>query len=164
MNSQQRPVALRLAKWHQAMANEPNRNGAKKEKHAITADLLRELLAEPVQEPVAWMSVYPGLPLFVTHAAHEHPQSIVVRESYTIPLYAAPQQPMRCPEDGGACGAGGYCRPEPQQRRPLTDEEALAIIKSTPQEDVTQEGWIRRQRLSWVRAIERAHGITGEQE
>ncbi len=77
---------------------------------------------------------------------------------------AAPQQPMRCPEDGGECGAGGYCRPEPQQRRPLTDEEALAIIKSTPQEDVTQEGWIRRQRLSWVRAIERAHGITGEQK
>ena len=73
---------------------------------------------------------------------------------------AAPQQPMRCPDDGGECGAGGYCRPE--QRKPLTDEEALAIIKSTPQEDVTQEGWIRRQRLSWVRAIERAHGITGE--
>ncbi|MBK8105986.1 MAG: hypothetical protein IPK42_10595 [Betaproteobacteria bacterium] len=70
--------------------------------------------------------------------------------------YAAPQQPMRCPEDGGACGAGGYCRPEPQQRKPLTDDEALALIRATPQEDVTQEGWIRRQRLSWVRAIEEA--------
>ena len=75
---------------------------------------------------------------------------------------AAPQQPMRYPEDGGECGAGGYCRPE--QRMPLTDDEALALIRATPQEDVTQEGWIRRQRLSWVRAIERAHGITGEQE
>jgi hypothetical protein len=52
-----------------------------------------------------------------------------------------------------------YTHP-PQQRKPLTDDEALALIRATPQEDVTQEGWIRRQRLSWVRAIERA--ITGE--
>ena len=85
-------------------------------KKAAEAELgyYREMMAaEPVQAPVAWMSTYPGLPLFVTHAAHEHPQSTAVRESYTVPLYAAPQQLMRCPEDGGECGAGGYCRPEP---------------------------------------------------
>lgn len=36
-------------------------------------------------------------------------------------LAAETVQPMRCPEDGGACGAGGYCRPEPQQRKPLSE-------------------------------------------
>ena len=125
--------------------------------HALkeAIDLLRELAAEPVQEPVGWLNEIDG------EFEHSHKPWMDDDEEW-VPLYAAPQQPMRCPEDGGACGAGGYCRPE--QRKPLTDEEALAIIKSTPQEDVTQEGWIRRQRLSWVRAIERAHGITGEQK
>jgi len=120
------------------------------------AALLRELAAEPVQEPVAWQ--LPGTDSFLTAVAKTHHGARA--EAYSIPLYAAPQQPMRCPDDGGECGAGGYCRPE--QRKPLTDDEALALIRATPQEDVTQEGWIRRQRLSWVRAIERAHGITGE--
>ena len=32
-------------------------------------------------------------------------------------LRAALAEPMRCPEDGGACGAGGYCRPEPKGER-----------------------------------------------
>ena len=41
---------------------------------------------------------------------------------------AAPQQPMRCPEDGGECGAGGYCRPEPQQHKPLSDEQIESIV------------------------------------
>ena len=55
MTPAQRAVALRLAKWHQAMADEPNRNGAKKEKHAITADILRELAADSTHEPDGWL-------------------------------------------------------------------------------------------------------------
>ena len=35
-----------------------------------------------------------------------------------------------------------------------------ALKKANDQaEHFEREGWIRRQRLSWVRAIERAHGI-----
>jgi hypothetical protein len=113
--------------------------------------------SEQVQEPVGWLNDIDG------EFEHSHKPWMDNPSEEWHPVYAVPQQPMRCPEDGGECGAGGYCRPEPQQRKPLTDDEALALIHATPQEDVTQEGWIRRQRLSWVRAIERAHGI-GEQE
>jgi hypothetical protein len=128
-------------------------------KKAAEAELgyYREMMAaEPVQAPVAWMSTYPGLPLFVTHAAHEHPQSTAVRESYTVPLYAAPQQLMRCPTDGGECGAGGYCRPEPQQRKPLSDEVVAKLINDEWATPDVPSAW------KFARAIERAHGITGE--
>ena len=47
--------ALKLALWHEAMAKEPNRNQAKREKHEATAKLIKEALAKPDQEPVAWM-------------------------------------------------------------------------------------------------------------
>ncbi len=97
--------------------------------------------AEPQDEPVAWMSTYPGRPLFVTHAAHEHPQSTVVRESYTIPLYAAPQQ-----------------------RKPLTDEQIDAVHEQAFRELVAT-GWNggmcgEQWDHAAARAIERA--ITGE--
>ena len=157
--------------------NETQRSAAERLADAVmhpeAAALLRELaagpvvnqqmtteLAEPVQEPVAlmWQHEETGRVTFTTMA-----DPYVGKRWHRIPLYAAaPQQPMHCPKDGGECGAGGYCRPEPVQRKPLTDDEALALIRATPQEDVTQEGWIRRQRLSWVRAIEHMHGITGE--
>ena len=99
------------------------------------AELLRELAAEPVQEATPDdMKVYDAI------AAN----------------YAAPQQPMRCPTDGGECGAGGYCRPEPQQRRPLTDKDIVALLAW----DDYLGGCITL--LEFARAIERAHGITGE--
>ena len=65
---------------------------------------------------------------------------------------AAPQQPMRCPEDGGECGAGGYCRPE--QRKPLTRDELLSLWK--------QHGYKSAMCEPFARAVEEAHGITGE--
>jgi hypothetical protein len=152
MTPEQRAAAERLADELQRF------DGAERESlRDEAAALLRELAAEPVQEPVGWLHDETG------EFEHSH-QQWMESDGDWVPLYAAPQQPMHCPKDGGECGAGGYCRPEPVQRRPLTDDEALALIRATPQEDVTQEGWIRRQRLSWVRAIERAHGITGEQE
>ena len=49
----------------------------------------------------------------------------------------------------------------PQAAQPLSDEQALAILRDTPQQDVTQPGWILRRRLAWVRAIEAAHNIKG---
>jgi hypothetical protein len=61
---------------------------------------------------------------------------------------------MHCPKDGGECGAGGYCRPEPVQRRPLTDKDIVALLAW---DDYTG-GCITL--LDFARAIERA--ITGE--
>ena len=120
--------------------------------------LLRELLAaEPVQEPVAlmWQHEETGRVTFTTMA-----DPYVGKRWHRIPLYAAaPQQPMRCPEDGGACGAGGYCRPEPQQRKPLTREQ-IDTVWSSLGSFTDRESDYR----IFARAIERAHGITGEQK
>jgi len=133
MNPKQREAAERLA--DRLLHSLTNDMGCAVE----TAALLRELLAEPQGELVAWMSTYPGIPLFVTHAAHEHPQSTVVRESYTIPLYIHP----------------------PQQRKPLTDEQIKAIWwqceSKTRDSDPRHEWWSQ-----FARAIERSHGITGD--
>lgn len=154
MTPTQRAAAERLADDLQRF------DGAERESlRDEAAALLRELAAEPVQEPVAYIDPRQLAAGYVTLLCITRPEyrsyADVAEGIHYTPVYLhPPQQPMRCPTDGGECGAGGYCRPE--QRKPLTDEEALAIIKSTPQEDVTQEGWIRRQRLSWVRAIEEA--------
>ena len=72
---------------------------------------------------------------------------------------AAPQQPMHCPKDGGECGAGGYCRPEPVQRKPLTREQ-IDTVWSSLGSFTDRESDYR----IFARAIERAHGITGEQK
>jgi hypothetical protein len=50
--------AMKLALWHEAMAKEPNRNQAKREKHEATAKFIREALAKQEQgEPVGdWVS------------------------------------------------------------------------------------------------------------
>ena len=42
--------ALKLALWHEAMAREPNRNQAKREKHEATAKFIKEALAQPEQD------------------------------------------------------------------------------------------------------------------
>ena len=43
--------ALKLALWHEAMAREPNRNQAKREKHEATAKFIKKSLAHPEQYP-----------------------------------------------------------------------------------------------------------------
>ena len=43
--------ALKLALWHEAMAREPNRNQAKREKHEATAKFIKESLAQSEQYP-----------------------------------------------------------------------------------------------------------------
>ena len=89
-------------------------------------------------EPVAGWRMVPADPTDAMVDATHHGQPVA--DIYRDMIAAAPPAPQR---------AG----------RVLTDEQALAIIRDTPHEDVTREGWIRRQRLAWVRAIERAHGI-----
>jgi len=77
---------------------------------------------------------------------------------------AAPQQPMRCPDDGGECGAGGYCRPEPVQRKPLSDEQISNRLWESDWPEVLLSDFVRAKLRVFARAIERAHGITGEQK
>lgn len=136
------------------------------------AAILRELLAEPVQEPVAWhvCSVNSDGSLSLEFAAsweesaHEHINDAI--NEYDIdgatswvvrPVYAAPQQPMHCPKDGGECGAGGYCRPEPQQRKPLSDEQVRQIVVDASTSWAFKRDGSTSMRIA--RAIERAHGI-----
>ena len=66
------------------------------------------------------------------------------------PLRELAQEPLICPEDGGQCGAGGYCRP---QRKPLRDAQ---IVGSLAWDDYLG-GCITL--LAFARAIEAAHGI-----
>ena len=122
-------------------------------------------LAEPVQEPVAW-GVFVDDELFKPfnckdeavdwfQAQYNHGS----RYDYLVlPLYTyPPQQPMHCPKDGGECGAGGYCRPEPVQRRPLSDEQINRLDT-----EAIRGGPDSQYAFRFARAIERA--ITGEQK
>ena len=114
-------------------------------------------LAEPVQEPVAlmWQHEETGRVTFTTMA-----DPYVGKRWHRIPLYAAaPQQPMHCPKDGGECGAGGYCRPEPVQRRPLSDEQINRLDT-----EAIHGGPDSQYAFRFARAVEKAHSITGEQE
>ena len=150
MTPQQRAAAERLADELQQF------DGTEREslRDDVSA-LLRELAAEPVIEPAIWIQS--------NHLQHARNGPYLVRTGPTklmsdfIPLYAAPQQPMRCPTDGGECGAGGYCRPEPQQRKPLTREQ-IDTVWSSLGSFTDRESDYR----IFARAIERAHGITGE--
>jgi len=113
--------------------------------------------AEPVQEPVAYVDPRQLAAGYVTLLCVTRPEyrsyADVAEGIHYTPVYLhPPQQPMRCPTDGGECGAGGYCRPEPQQRKPLTDKQIEAILDEF---DVDLEAW-----KPLARAIERA--ITGE--
>ena len=102
--------------------------------------LLRELAAEPVQEPVAW-GVFVDDELFKPfnckdnavdwfQAQYNHGS----RYDYLVlPLYAAPQQ-----------------------RTPLSDEVVAKLINDEWATPDVPSAW------KFARAIERAHGITGE--
>jgi hypothetical protein len=121
--------------------------------HPEAAALLRELAADPVQEPVAWLKTMYSGTRPILEVDHRKPPA-----TNSIPVYAAPQQPMRCPEDGGECGAGGYCRPE--QRKPLSDEQVRQIVvEASTGSAIKREGSTS---MRIARAIECAHGITGE--
>ena len=93
---------------------------------ANAAIALRAALAEPEQEPVAWMDregdVYKELP---------------------TPNWCPPHTPL-------------YAHP-PTPRRPLTDEELEPLCDAVNSYDITNYDLVK-----FARAIERAHGITGE--
>ena len=98
--------ALKLALWHEAMAREPNRNQAKREKHEATAKFIKEALAQPEQEPVAW-GVFDDN-LHDMFFAKEEAQEMVRLKgdgSTVKPLYTTPPQiEVGCAE----CGVGNH--------------------------------------------------------
>ena len=166
MNETQRAAAERLADDLQRFDG-AERESLRDEAAALLRELLAEPvinqqmtteLAEPVQEPVAlmWQHEETGRVTFTTMA-----DPYVGKRWHRIPLYpAAPQQPMHCPKDGGECGAGGYCRPEPQQRKPLSDEQVRQIVVDASTSWAFKRDGSTSMRIA--RAIECAHGITGE--
>lgn len=121
MNETQRAAAERLAK--ELASVHPLHPYA--QMCGSAADLLRELLAEPVQEQVAWFCGELGNLREVEHWANG-----------AFPVYTHP----------------------PQQRRPLTE----AQINKLPE----ARGWwpcsLNDRIFRLIRAVEHAHGITGE--
>ena len=75
---------------------------------------LEAQLAKPEQKPVTWMNPYGGQ--MITDHAMQHFASGIEKQTYTIPLYTAPQKPGVTLTDEGKTWQG------------LTDEEREAII------------------------------------
>ncbi len=106
----------------------------------LAAALLRELAAEPVQAPVAW-GVFVDDELFKPFNCKDNAVDWFQaqynhgsRYDYLVlPLYAAPQQ-----------------------RTPLSDEVVAKLINDEWATPDVPSAW------KFARAIERAHGITGE--
>ena len=105
--------------------------------------------AEPVQEPVAWMT--PGQDLHLNNGEG-------FRFSDWTPLYAAPPQrkPLTEEEIGIICASKKIWGPP--QRKPLPASEIVTMYDrhAACQEECPEiSGW-----WDFARAIERAHGIT----
>ena len=163
MTPEQRAAAERLVE-----GGEPSNRLMPDELQAWADDaahLLRELLAaEPVQEPVAYIDQRQLAAGYVTLLCITRPEyrsyADVAEGIHYTPVYLhPPQQPMHCPKDGGECGAGGYCRPEPVQRRPLSDEQINRLDT-----EAIHGGPDSQYAFRFARAVEKAHSITGEQE
>ena len=98
--------ALKLALWHEAMAREPNRNQAKREKHEATAKFINEALAQPEQEPVAVRYDFDGYGYqYIDSGSGSDWQKRVRGE----PLYTTPKIEVGCAECGVNGGHALYC-------------------------------------------------------
>jgi hypothetical protein len=112
--------------------------------HHPVVDAIKEALAQPEQEPVAWMQ------------PDEVHISLWKDEYHTIPLYTRPQNPQRSEDINLSCkstqarlaASWGYVKAEP-----LSDEQIEAAWPFV---------WRKHEasaHLVIVRAIEAAHGI-----
>ena len=133
--------ALKLALWHEAMAKEPNRNQAKREKHEATAKLIKEALAKPDQEPVAWMFQHEETGRTVCIDAQQlgwgfekgNPRLKKIAPLYTIP-------------------------PQPTQVK-LTDDEIWKFWWARPEIPEGENDSMEAEFVAAVRAVLSAHGI-----
>ena len=108
--------------------------------HPEAAALLRELAAEPVHEPVAYIDPRQLAAGYVTLLCITRPEyrsyADVAEGVHYTPVYLHP----------------------PQQRKPLLRGEIIGLWKDR------SDGPSNAEIISFARAIERAHGITGEQK
>lgn len=165
MTPTQREAALRLSSTTPIM-----RGGTWPED---VAALLRELAAEPTQEPVAWQERQarridkasgritewsgwyacrerkPDEPLSYTD-----PDEMIPRE--WRPLYTAPPPASRVPDQNRAKARVVHFGAEPQ-RQPLTDEQIGKLIRAEWDTPAVPSA------RAFARAIERAHGIGGKE-
>lgn len=133
MNETQRATALRLA---DELERGYDARTMKAMSHA--AALLRELAAKPVQEPVAYIDQRQLAAGYVTLLCITRPEyrsyADVAEGVHYTPVYLHP----------------------PQQRKPLLRGEIIGLWKDR------SDGPSNAEIISFARAIERAHGITGE--
>ena len=113
--------------------------------HEVAA-LLRELLAEPQGEPVAWCSLTPSGKIAYFDGKPMVMPGAVGNEVHRTPLYAHP----------------------PQQRKPLTERQIVSAladagccgtVKLTYDSGPYEVTCATAAAIDLVRAIERAHGI-----
>jgi hypothetical protein len=106
--------------------------------HAISPaiEVLRTALAEPQQEPVAWGYRLPEDGRIIDCITPE--EHARYEGEYTVPLYAAPQP----------------------RREPLTDAQIESIVDKSTTDEYGYDIWCNGKGVA--RAVELAHGITGE--
>jgi hypothetical protein len=148
MTPEQREAALRLA-------DEFDSQKALRTAHAWPYDvvaLLRELAAEPVQEPVAWLVMSEIGPVYAAawrQGAHDHINDALMCDDISdldelkswcvVPVYS-----------------------HPPQRQPLTEGRLMGVYMDFDRS--ANKAWTSAEYLlHFARAIERAHGI-GEQK
>ena len=137
MTPTQREAALRLADWLHASCVV---NSEVKE----TIALLRELAAEPAQEPVAW--------LYESASG-----SSFLHRGFTNVRFEADMRASKEYPDGHKM-TPLYIHP-PQQRQPLTRQQVQELLTAHFDNDT-----LCGDDMTLVRAVEAAHGITGSKE
>jgi hypothetical protein len=127
---------------------------------AITA--LRQALEQPADEPVAWGMENDSGQVYDCITPEEHAR---VEGEYTVPLYrgpqpAAPEQQLNAlKNEAWNSGVCPVCNSKDEPKRePLTREQALKLWG--PRSDGPENHEI----ISFTRAIEAAHGITGKKK
>ena len=126
--------ALKLALWHEAMAKEPNRNQAKREKHEATAKLIKEALAKPDQEPVAWMFQHEETGRTVCIDAQQLGWGFEKgnpRLKKIAPLYTIPSQPTQVKLTDDEIWKFWWARPEiPEGENDSMEAEFVAAVRA----------------------------------
>ena len=127
---------------------------------------IKEALAQPEQEPVAWMDDYNACKCPDNEARCFSDKVFRMMQKHTDSLVKR-QEPVAkvCHDLDGHIGwnpnlkqlpnEGTPLYTTPPQRKPLTDEQIKAIFESNMKHDISDA-------FGFARAIEAAHGIKGE--